>query len=350
MEKVFIAMSGGVDSSVAAAMLVEQGYECMGATMKLHSDDATDTCLTSDDISDARAVAQNLGIDYQVYDFYDDFEDKVVRPFIECYLSGRTPNPCVECNRNLKFRALLEKAKQKGYDYIATGHYVRREFDEKLGKFVLKKAVDESKDQSYVLYSLTQDELAHTLFPLGSLTKAQIRQKAGEKGFINADKKDSQDICFVPDGKYAEFIVNRVGEIEKGNFVDEQGNVLGQHKGIIYYTIGQRKGLGVSFGKPMFVSDIRPDTREVVLTENDGLFKDTLVADNVNLISLDELSTPTRLKARIRYNSPEQDATAYIKNGLLYVEFDTPQRAITRGQAVVLYSGETVLGGGTIIE
>ncbi len=349
MEKVFIAMSGGVDSSVAAAMLVEQGYSCMGATMKLHSEDTADTCLTSNDIEDAKSVAKSLGIDYQVYDFYDDFEDKVVRPFIECYLSGRTPNPCVECNRNLKFRALLNKAREKGYDYIATGHYVRREFDEKLGKFLLKKAVDASKDQSYVLYSLTQDELAHTLFPLGNLTKAEIRSLAEQKGFINANKKDSQDICFVPDGKYAEFIVNRVGEIEKGNFVDENGNILGEHKGIIYYTIGQRKGLGVTFGKPMFVSDIRPESREVVLTENDGLFKSSLVADNVNLISLDSLQTPTRLKARIRYNSPEQDAVAFVRDGLLYVEFDTPQRAITRGQAVVLYDGETVLGGGTII-
>lgn len=350
MEKVFIALSGGVDSSVAAAMLLEQGYECMGGTMKLHAD-INDTCLTSKDIEDAKAVAQSLGIEYEVYDFSADFEDKVVRPFVECYLCGRTPNPCVECNRNLKFRALMKKAQEKGYTHIATGHYVRREFDEQLGKFVLKKALDSSKDQSYVLYSLTQDELSHTLFPLGNLTKAQIREKAQEKGFINADKKDSQDICFIPDGNYADFIENRLGEsVQKGDFVDEEGNVLGEHKGIIYYTIGQRKGLGVAFGKPMFVCDIRPETREVVLTENDGLFKSKLIADNVNLISLESLESPTRLRARIRYNSPEQDATAYIKDGLLYVEFDTPQRAITRGQAVVLYDGDTVLGGGTIID
>ena len=352
MKKVFIAMSGGVDSSVAAALLVGEGYECMGGTMKLHAKEKySDACLSESDIADAKEVAKKLGIDYEVYDFEDDFEDLVVRPFIECYLCGATPNPCIECNKNLKFKALREVANKKGFSHIATGHYVRRVYDEVSGKYLLKKAADPTKDQSYVLYNLTQDELSHTLFPLGELSKAQIRDIAQEKGLVNADKKDSQDICFIPDGKYAEFIVNRLDtEITQGDFVDEKGNVLGKHKGIIYYTIGQRKGLGMAFGKPMFVCDIRPETNQVVLTENDGLFKKTLVANKVNLISLDSLENPTRLKARIRYNSPEQDATAYIRDGLLYVEFDEPQRAITRGQAVVLYDGDTVLGGGTIIE
>ncbi len=348
-------MSGGVDSSVAAQLMVENGYECIGATMRLHDsnidENTQQSCCTSKDIEDAKAVADALGFDYYVYDFQGDFERCVIGNFIDCYLCGKTPNPCIECNRNLKFKKLMEKALEMGYNYVVTGHYVRSEFDEVSGRYVLKKAVDETKDQSYVLYSLTQEELKHTIFPLGNMTKAQIREKARENGFINADKSDSQDICFVPDGKYADFIENRLQKpIEKGNFVDSNGNVLGEHQGIIRYTIGQRKGLGIALGKPAFVTEIRPETNEVVLGETQDLLKSHLVADNINLISVDNLFEKRELKAKIRYSKQEQPAIVYQKDDKLYVDFLEPQRAITKGQAVVIYDGDVVVGGGTICE
>jgi len=348
-------MSGGVDSSVAAQLMVENGFECIGATMRLHDssiDENTEqSCCTSKDIEDAKAVADALGFDYYVYDFQGDFERCVIGNFIDCYLCGKTPNPCIECNRNLKFKKLMQTAIDMGYTYVVTGHYVRSEFDEKTGRYILKKAVDETKDQSYVLYSLTQEELKHTIFPLGNMTKAQIREKAKENGFINADKSDSQDICFVPDGKYADFIEKRLQKpIEKGNFVDKQGNVLGEHQGIIRYTIGQRKGLGIALGKPAFVTDIRPESNEVVLGESEDLLKSHLVAENINLISVDNLFEKRELKAKIRYSKQEQPAIVYQKDDKLYVDFLEPQRAITKGQAVVIYDGDVVVGGGTICE
>lgn len=348
-------MSGGVDSSVAAQLMVENGFECIGATMRLHDsniDENTEqSCCTSKDIEDAKAVADALKFDYYVYDFQGDFERCVIGNFIDCYLCGKTPNPCIECNRNLKFKKLMETALDMGYNFVVTGHYVRSEFDEKTGRYILKKAVDETKDQSYVLYSLTQEELKHTIFPLGNMTKAQIREKAKENGFINADKSDSQDICFVPDGKYADFIEKRLDKpIEKGNFVDKQGNVLGEHQGIIRYTIGQRKGLGIALGKPAFVTDIRPESNEVVLGESEDLLKSHLVAENINLISVDNLFEKRELKAKIRYSKQEQPAIVYQKDDKLYVDFLEPQRAITKGQAVVIYDGDVVVGGGTICE
>ena len=348
-------MSGGVDSSVAAQLMVENGFECIGATMRLHDssiDENTEqSCCTSKDIEDAKAVADALKFDYYVYDFQGDFERCVIGNFIDCYLCGKTPNPCIECNRNLKFKKLMQTAIDMGYTYVVTGHYVRSEFDEKTGRYILKKAVDETKDQSYVLYSLTQEELKHTIFPLGNMTKAQIREKAKENGFINADKSDSQDICFVPDGKYADFIEKRLQKpIEKGNFVDKQGNVLGEHQGIIRYTIGQRKGLGIALGKPAFVTDIRPESNEVVLGESEDLLKSHLVAENINLISVDNLFEKRELKAKIRYSKQEQPAIVYQKDDKLYVDFLEPQRAITKGQAVVIYDGDVVVGGGTICE
>lgn len=348
-------MSGGVDSSVAAQLMVENGFECIGATMRLHDsniDEKTEqSCCTSKDIEDAKAVADALKFDYYVYDFQGDFERCVIGNFIDCYLCGKTPNPCIECNRNLKFKKLMQTAIDMGYNFVVTGHYVRSEFDEKTGRYILKKAVDETKDQSYVLYSLTQEELKHTIFPLGHMTKAQIREKAKENGFINADKSDSQDICFVPDGKYADFIEKRLQKpIEKGNFVDKQGNVLGEHQGIIRYTIGQRKGLGIALGKPAFVTDIRPESNEVVLGESEDLLKSHLVAENINLISVDNLFEKRELKAKIRYSKQEQPAIVYQKDDKLYVDFLEPQRAITKGQAVVIYDGDVVVGGGTICE
>ena len=348
-----IAMSGGVDSSVAAYLCAKKGYDCAGATMKLHDSysNTEQSCCTLSDIEDARSVANTLGFPYSVYDFESEFYDKVIKNFINCYLCGRTPNPCIECNRNLKFKKLMEKALQLGFDHVVTGHYVKCEFDEVSGRYLLKKAADSKKDQSYVLYSLTQEELKHTLFPLGDLTKEQIREIANENGLINANKKESQDICFVPDGDYASFIEKRIETpIEKGNFVDKDGKVLGEHKGIIHYTIGQRKGLGIALGKPAFVTEICTETNEVVLGEQEDLYKSNLVADNINLISVENLPTPTLLKAKIRYSKEEQPAYAYEKDGKLYVEFLEPQRAITRGQAVVLYDGDVVVGGGTIID
>ncbi|MEE1002327.1 MAG: tRNA 2-thiouridine(34) synthase MnmA [Acutalibacteraceae bacterium] len=356
-KKALIAMSGGVDSSVAACLMVQQGYDCIGATMKLYDNDdiafetAEQTCCTLSDIEDARSVAMRLEFPYYVFNFKSDFGEKVIDNFVDCYLCGKTPNPCIECNRNLKFKKLMQRAMELGIDYVVTGHYVKREFDENTGRYILKKAADDSKDQSYVLYSLTQDELKHTLFPLGELTKPEIREIAKNQGFLNANKKESQDICFVPDGDYASFIEKRLGKpAKKGNFVDKNGKILGEHQGIIRYTIGQRKGLGIALGKPAFVTEIRPETDEVVLGEPEDLLKTKLVADNINLISVEHLYEPTKLKAKIRYSKKEQPAVAFEKDGKLFVEFDEPQRAITKGQAVVLYDGDLVVGGGTIID
>lgn len=355
MEKALIAMSGGVDSSVAAYLCVKQGYDCIGATMKLYENDdiitKEKTCCSLSDIEDARSVAIRLGFPYYVFNFKGEFEEKVIDNFIDNYLKGKTPNPCIECNRSLKFKKMMTRAKELNIDYVVTGHYVRREYDENSGRYLLKKAVDSSKDQSYVLYSLTQEELKHTLFPLGEYTKSEIREIASEQGFLNADKSDSQDICFVPDGNYSAFIEKRLGEpCKKGNFVDKDGNILGTHQGIIRYTIGQRKGLGIALGKPVFVNDIRPETNEVVIGDEKDLYKRSLIADNINLISIDKIDKPIKLKAKIRYSKSEQPATVYQKDDKLFVEFDEPQRAITKGQAVVLYDEDTVVGGGTIIE
>ena len=356
MEKALIAMSGGVDSSVAAYLCVKNGYDCIGATMKLYDNDDiivkdTKTCCSLSDIEDARSVAIRLGFPYYVFNFKSDFESGVINNFVDCYLNGRTPNPCIECNRKLKFQKLMTRAKELEIDYVVTGHYVRREYDEKSGRYLLKKAVDDTKDQSYVLYSMTQDELKHTLFPLGEYNKTQIREIANEQGFLNANKHDSQDICFVPDGNYSAFIEKRLGKpCEKGNFVDKNGKILGEHQGIIRYTIGQRKGLGIAFGKPMFVTDIRPETNEVVLGDQDDLFQKTLVADHINLISVEKIEEPMHISAKIRYSKAEQPATVTQDGDKLYIEFDEPQRAITKGQAVVLYDGDVVVGGGTIID
>lgn len=356
MEKALIAMSGGVDSSVAAYICVNEGYDCIGATMKLYDNEdivieKEKSCCSLSDIEDARSVAIRLGFPYYVFNFKGEFEEKVINNFVENYLEGRTPNPCIECNRSLKFKKMMVRAKELGIDFVVTGHYVRREYDESTGRYLLKKAVDNSKDQSYVLYSMTQEELKHTLFPLGEYTKSEIREIASNQGFLNAEKSDSQDICFVPDGNYSAFIEKRLGTpCKEGNFVDKDGNILGTHKGIIRYTIGQRKGLGIALGKPVFVNDIRPETNEVVLGDEQDLYKKSLVADNINLISVESIDKPTRLKAKIRYSKAEQPATVIQKDDKLFVEFDEPQRAITKGQAVVLYDGETVVGGGTIIE
>ncbi len=353
MKRAMIAMSGGVDSSVAAYLITQQGYDTIGVTMNLHhGDDAQgNSCCSSRDIEDARCVAERLGIPYYVFNYTDNFKEQVISRFVDAYRNGRTPNPCIDCNRYIKFDRLLQKAKELGFDFVVTGHYAITEYDEKSGRYLLKKAVDDSKDQSYVLYSLTQEQLSHVLFPLGSMSKAQARKIAEEQDFINADKQDSQDICFVPDGDYARFIEDWCGDrFENGNFVDLDGNIIAQHKGIINYTIGQRKGLGIAAKAPYYVVSKNLETNEVILGSNDDLFSSTLTATDVNFISVESLTQPMRVKAKVRYKQKETDATITpLENGDVSVVFDEPQRAIAPGQAVVFYDGDIVVGGGTIV-
>lgn len=351
--KAIIAMSGGVDSSVAAFLMKEKGFDCIGATMKLYDNEDLSiskekTCCSLDDIEDARSVAHRLGMAYYVFNFKDEFKEKVIDKFISTYENGGTPNPCIDCNRHLKFKKLFQRMKELEYDYVVTGHYAVVE--EKDGWFYLKKGKDITKDQSYVLYSLTQEQLAHIIFPLGTYSKIEIREIAEKQGFLNARKKDSQDICFVPDGDYAKFIESYLGKIyPEGNFIDMQGNILGRHKGIIRYTNGQRKGLGVAFGKPMYVADKNVENNTVTLCTNEELFSAELEATDFNWL-IPNPDKNIKCKARVRYNMKEQNATAFIKeDGSVKVVFDEPQRAITKGQAVVLYNDDTVLGGGTII-
>ena len=353
-EKAIIAMSGGVDSSAAALLMLKNGYECVGATMQLfHNEDAgiprERSCCSLDDVSDAKAVASKLGMLHYVFNFSDTFREKVMQHFADSYARGMTPNPCIDCNRHLKFDLMVQRMRQMEFDYVVTGHYARVEYDSSMGRYLLKKGVDEAKDQSYVLYTLTQEQLRHVRFPLGTFRKSEIRELAEKHGFVNAHKKESQDICFVPDGDYAAFLERFTGhKAVPGEFTDTSGNVIGMHHGIEYYTIGQRRGLGISAGHPVYVCGIVPEKNQVIVGERMDLFADTLVAEDVNLISLPSLDTPVRVAAKIRYRHPEQPAVAWMEDGKLYVKFDEPQRAITPGQAVVLYQGDTVIGGGTI--
>lgn len=341
--KIIIAMSGGVDSSVAAFLAKNKADEILGVTLSLLES-------KTEDFDDAKAVAKRLGFPHRVVDMKSEFEKEVISRFIDAYENTKTPNPCVICNKFIKFGLLGDYAKDNGYSYIATGHYAQivKEND----RYILKKGVDSSKDQSYVLYSLTQEQLKHTLFPLGGLSKAEVREIAIENGFVNARKKESQDICFVPDGDYAGFIERYLGKIyPEGSFVDFDGNVLGTHKGLIRYTVGQRKGLGLALPKPMYVCSLSQADNSVILGDNADLFSKTLDAEDINLITTDKINDSIRVEAKVRYSQKAQKATVWqTGENSMHIEFDEPQRAITQGQAVVLYDGDTVVGGGTICQ
>lgn len=354
-KKALIAMSGGVDSSVAAYLIKKKGYDAIGVTMKLFDNDdigesREKTCCSLDDIEDARSVAFKLDMPYYVFNFKDNFKEKVIDRFISAYENGATPNPCIDCNRFLKFEKLMQRAEELECDYVVTGHYGIIFYDNEMDRYLLKKSVDPTKDQSYVLYSLTQKQLSKTLLPLGEMTKVQAREIAEEMGFVNSRKKDSQDICFVPDGNYAKFIEEYTDKkYPKGDFVDSKGNKLGEHKGIIRYTIGQRKGLGLALPHPMYVMKKNLEKNQVILGENELLYSKELYAEDINLITCDKIERPVRVKAKIRYKQEEQWAIVeQVDNNRLHIEFEQPQRAISKGQAVVLYDGDIVVGGGTI--
>ena len=347
-------MSGGVDSSVAAYLMKQRGFDCIGVTMKLFSNEEigcsrAKTCCSLEDVEDARSVAYRLGIPYYVFNFTEDFGRQVIDRFVAAYENGATPNPCIDCNRYLKFERLYRRASELGCDRVATGHYAR--IEKQGDRYLLKKASDESKDQSYVLYAMTQEQLAHTAFPCGALNKTQTRQVAEEQGFLNAEKPDSQDICFVPDGDYAAFIRRYTGKsYPDGPFVTTRGEIIGRHRGIIHYTVGQRKGLGVSSDRPLYVQSIDAAKNTVVLGEDRELFGTELNAGNFNWIAFETPPDVLRAKAKIRYRHREQWATVEVTGkNKVHLVFDAPQRAVTRGQAVVLYDGDTVLGGGEII-
>ena len=355
-EKVIIGMSGGVDSSVAAALLLEQGYDVIGVTMKIWPESLGQDklkeggCCSLSAVDDARRVANKLGIPYYVMNFQEIFEKTVIDYFVAEYQQGRTPNPCIACNKFVKFDALLKKAVTMGVQYIATGHYAKIEYDQGLDRYLLKKSVTAAKDQTYALYNLTQEQLKHILMPLGDYHKEEIRQMAQDLGLGVASKPDSQEICFVEDNDYARFITERTGkESPKGYFVDSEGNTLGKHKGIIHYTIGQRKGLGIAFGKPMYVIGIDAKSNRVILGEAGQEYSSGLVAAQAHFIPFDRPAGDLEVTAKIRYTAKEAKAVLRpYEDTKVMVAFDIPQRAITPGQAVVFYDGDVVIGGGII--
>ena len=347
-EKALIGMSGGVDSSVAAWLTMQQGFDCAGGTMRLHNFG----CGGEQDTMDAQAVARKLGIPHHLFAFQPEFEEQVIRQFVNTYEAGLTPNPCIICNRCLKFGAMLDKALEMGFDYVVSGHYARIRRDEESGRYLLYKAADKSKDQTYFLASLNQQQLAHILFPLGDLTKTQVREIAESLELVNARKRDSQDICFIPDGDYTAFLSRYTGkEYPEGDYLDLTGKVVGRHRGAVCYTRGQRKGLNLALGTPVYVCSKDMQANTVTVGPNEALFSKALRAKDWNWFPFPALSEPMTVTAKIRHSQTELAATVYPEeNGFARVEFEAPQRAITPGQAVVLYDGDDVVGGGTITE
>ena len=348
-KKAVIAMSGGVDSSVAAALMLEQGHECIGITLKLYKGESR--CCSLQDVNDAKAVAFRLGMPHYVLNFTEEFEDRVIRRFVETYERGGTPNPCIDCNRYIKFNLLLLRTRQLDFECLVTGHYARVEQDSASGRFLLKKSLDQKKDQSYVLYCLTQEQLRRSRFPLGELSKSEVRNIAEAKGFNNAAKSESQDICFVPNGDYGSFIEAYTGKsYPPGDITGLDGKVLGKHRGIIRYTIGQRRGLGVAANEPVYVAAKSAAANSLTLGPDSSLYRKSLDANDINLIACGRLEKPMRVKVKTRYLQLEQPAIAeQTGEDSLHIEFETPQRAITPGQAAVLYDGDIVVGGGTIV-
>ena len=343
-----IGMSGGVDSSVAALLMQQQGFSCMGVYMRLHSV----PCGGANHSADAAAVAQKMGIPFQVMDFQDAFQENVIRPFVSSYESGLVPNPCIRCNRTMKFGVLLDRASDMGYRYVVTGHYARIRQEEATGRYLLYKAADRAKDQTYFLAGLTQRQLAHIRFPLGELTKEQVRRLAQDNGLLTAGKKDSQDICFVPDGDYVAFMERYAGKAyPAGDFLDLSGKVVGRHRGAVAYTIGQRKGLGLAMGAPVYVCGKDMERNTVTVGPNEALFSSALRGCDWEWYPFPALTSPMAVTAKTRHSQNEQPAVVYPEeNGFARVEFESPQRAVTPGQAVVLYQDDLVIGGGTITE
>ena len=357
MEKALIGMSGGVDSSVAAFLTQQMGYECIGATMRLFSNDVLgedqqSTCCSLDDVEDARSVARRMGMPHYTFNFQDAFRETVMDKFVRCYESGLTPSPCIDCNRFLKFGALLHRARELGCQYVVTGHYAQIRRSPETGRYLLYKAADRAKDQTYFLYCLTQDMLEHTLFPLGSLTKPQVRAIAAEHGFVTARKHDSQDICFVPDGDYTAFLTRYTGKAyPEGDYLNLDGQVVGRHKGAVRYTIGQRKGLNLALGSPVYVCCKDMAANTVTVGPNSALFSKGLRAEDWNWFPFPELTEAMDVTVKVRHSQFEQPARVIPEeNGRARIEFIEPIRAVTPGQAVVLYQGDMVLGGGTITE
>ena len=350
------AMSGGVDSSVCALLLQEAGFDVRGATMVLRGGEVLgaagegegSTCGSSRDVEDARAVCRRLGILHDAFELRDRFDAAVVRPFCDAYLAGRTPNPCIDCNRFLKFEALQKRRREMGLDYVATGHYARRRWDEATGRWQLLRASDPVKDQSYVLYHLTQDTLSHMLFPLGELTKDEVRELARAHGFVTAEKPESQDICFVPDGDYAAFIARCVGEPSpEGDFLDAEGRVLGRHKGFLRYTRGQHKGLGLVTEQPLYVQRKDPATKAIYLGPDAALYSREATVRDCSWIAVEALTEPRRVTAKIRHSRQDCPATVEpLGGGRVRILFDEAQRACAPGQSAVFYEGDAVLGGG----